>query len=243
MFLVVVISCLPGISSFSNFHYHHSFSSSVNPITPIRHFTPCVDDAILSSPSFVSSKNAAEYSTKLRIPKNAWIARLNAKDTPFGSQFCLLGRRTNDDDYDDYDEDKFEYARVRRGRRRGGGDRYIDEDEFDIDDDDYDSDYDRRTSGRRVDYYEDEDDDENDEYFDDDDEEDDEFDIDEIVDTMDFAVTIPNPILDNLDPDRATERVGEIFSDRVFLRDISIVGVLVWLWSQSAPTSIFEYFK
>eukprot|EP00594_Rhizosolenia_setigera_P009416 CAMPEP_0178968076 /NCGR_PEP_ID=MMETSP0789-20121207/17999_1 /TAXON_ID=3005 /ORGANISM="Rhizosolenia setigera, Strain CCMP 1694" /LENGTH=174 /DNA_ID=CAMNT_0020653857 /DNA_START=278 /DNA_END=802 /DNA_ORIENTATION=+ len=70
-------------------------------------------------------------------------------------------------------------------------------------------------------------------------EEDDEFDIDidEMVSEMDFdaLVTIPNPVLDNADPDRATDRLDELWTDGVFWRDISIAGVLFWIWVASSP--------
>lgn len=74
------------------------------------------------------------------------------------------------------------------------------------------------------------------EYYEEDDDEFD-IDIDEMVSEMDFdaLVTIPNPVLDNADPDRATDRLDELWTDGVFWRDISIAGVLFWIWVASSP--------
>jgi len=138
----------------------------------------------------------------------------------------LNNRRRNydfeedDDDYDDEEKREYEYARV---RRRGPRDRYIDDIYEEEDEDDYDE-IPRRRPSRVGTFLSDEDDD-------------DEFDLDDMVENMDFSVTIPNPILDNADPDGATDRMGELVPDRVFWRDMSIMGVLIWIWAASSPDS------
>jgi len=119
----------------------------------------------------------------------------------------LLHLHDNDDDYDDG-----ERVRVPRGGRRR---RYEDE-------------YETRQERR---YYDDDEEDEyyDDEYYDeDDDDDDDEFDVDfefdRVVVDEEYAsdILIPNPILDNVDPEGAGERFGEIAKDPTFWRDVLI---------------------
>ena len=111
------------------------------------------------------------------------------------------------------DQDDRERVRVPRGRGRRR--RYEDE---------YDDEIDERQQERR--YY----DEEEYEYGDDDDEYDDEeedFDFD-FVDRVqvdeEYAadILIPNPILDNVDPEGAGERFGECARDPTFWRDVLI---------------------
>lgn len=144
----------------------------------------------------------------------------------------LWDRRRNsdyedeDDYYDDNDEEEleYEYARI---RRRGRRDPYVDDydsEDAQENDDEYDTERTRKRSRVGA-------------YMSNEDIDDDEFDLDDMVDNMDFSVTIPNPILDNADPDRATDRMGELVPDRVFWRDMSIMGVLIWIWAASSPPS------
>lgn len=124
------------------------------------------------------------------------------------SQTLLYAR---DDDY--YDDDARERVRVPRGGRR----RRFNDDE--------DEEFEERRERR---YY-DEDDDDDDEYYDDDEEYDDEFDVDfefnrvEVDEEYASDILIPNPILDNIDPDGAGERFGEIARDPTFWRDLILV--------------------
>ena len=136
--------------------------------------------------------------------------------------------RRRDDYYDDDKDDDYEYARV---RRRGGGRRYKDDydDEYEYYDDV--DEYERPKRKSRVKSYV------NDDLDDDEIDDEDDFDLDEMVENIDWSVTIPNPILDNVDPDRATDRMGDVVKDPAFWRDMSILGVLIWIWVASAPPS------
>ena len=73
-------------------------------------------------------------------------------------------------------------------------------------------------------YYEEDDDD----YYEDDEEEE-EFDVDfefnrvELDQEYEADILIPNPILDNVDPEGAGERFGEIAKDPTFWRDLLLV--------------------
>jgi len=126
--------------------------------------------------------------------------------------------RINDNDDDD-DEDDREFARVRRGR--GGGDK--NERRFDNDEKAGDDEPSRRASDnpyyRAGDEYDDDDDDEWD-FIDDLDEQwDGDLDDMEKHDLL-GNVLIPNPILDNIDPDGAAERFPELAKDPRFWFDI-----------------------
>ena len=131
---------------------------------------------------------------------------------------------------DDYDDD-YEYVRIRRRGKKKYRNDYNDEDEFETINNN------SRRNRRNEFELDGEDYDEYEYYYEDEDEDDDDFDLDDIVDNMDFSVTIPNPILDNLDPDRATDRMGDLVKDPVFWRDMSIMGVLIWIWAASSTPS------
>lgn len=128
-----------------------------------------------------------------------------------------------EDDYDGDGEDdrRYEYARVRRRRGRAykddeatespdvGGRRredvsdrrrdrgYYDELEDDLGMDGTDDDYD--------------------EYLDDDDDDDEDY---------EEGILVPNPILDSIDPEGATDRIGELFSDPKWWRDVAVIAFL-----------------
>jgi hypothetical protein len=125
---------------------------------------------------------------------------------------ALYARETNDDD----DDDDRERVKVPRGARRR---RYYDEEE---EQDEY---YDTTDAADDRYYYKD---DEND-YNDDDEDEEDEFDMNfefnrvEIDEEYEADILIPNPILDNVDPEGASERFGEIAKDPTFWRDLLLV--------------------
>ena len=118
--------------------------------------------------------------------------------------FTLCARGDDDDDLDDR-----ERVRVPRGGRQR---RY--EDEYEVEE----------QEERR--YYDDDDD-----YYDGEDEEyeEDEFDIDfefdrvEVDEEYASDILIPNPILDNVDPEGAGERFGEIAKDPKFWFDLLVV--------------------
>ena len=142
----------------------------------------------------------------------------------------------------DKDDDReYEYARV--GRRRGrGADRYEGSDgsRGDGDSDGPSSSSSRREQRRRrsyagddVDQYDgydaefDEEDDDYEEDYDSDDDVDDDDDDDE--DDFEEGILIPNPILDSVDPEGASERIGELFEDPKFLKDMAVVAFVVWV--------------
>jgi len=146
----------------------------------------------------------------------------------------------------DKDDDReYEYARV--GRRRGrGADRYEESgSRGDGDRDGPSSSSSRREQRRRrsyagddVDQYDgydaefDEEDDDyeedyEEEYDSDDDVDDDDDDDDE--DDFEEGILIPNPILDSVDPEGAAERIGELFEDPKFFRDMAVVAFVVWV--------------
>jgi hypothetical protein len=121
------------------------------------------------------------------------------------------------DDGDLNDDDKFEYARVRRRRRR----RAI----YDDDEEEYDEDV--MSAADRL---------EEDGIFNDDDD-DDEFD-DEIKET--FAnVLIPNPVLDNIDPDGAAERFPELARDAKFWFELVLFLIFLDFLSFIGPRNPF----
>lgn len=135
---------------------------------------------------------------------------------------------------DEDDENSFEYARVRRGRGRG---RFSNDnaefeeskstrassgetDNYRGNRKTYDSEYDEINFDRGEDSYDDED-----EYlYEDDEEEDEDYDDDE------FDGIIPNPLLDQIDPDGAIERLPELFSDKKFWKDSTIWFFLGFLY-------------
>lgn len=139
------------------------------------------------------------------------------------------------------DDQEYEYARV--GRRRGrGADRYEGSNgsRGDGDSDDSSSSSSRREQRRRrsyagddVDQYDgydaefDEEDDDYEEDYDSDDDVDDDDDDDE--DDFEEGILIPNPILDSVDPEGASERIGELFEDPKFLKDMAVVAFVVWV--------------
>lgn len=137
-----------------------------------------------------------------------------------------------DDDDDDYEDDKFEYARLRRGRGRGR----FSNDNAEVEESEsarvsretdgyggsnrrsYDSEYDEINFDQRGKTYNDEEeyyDEEDEDYYDDDDE---------------FDGIIPNPLLDQIDPDGAIERLPELFSDKKFWKDSAIWFFLAFLY-------------
>ena len=117
-----------------------------------------------------------------------------------------------DDDDDDDDEMELEYARV---RRRGRRNRYLDDDvDYREDDADYENQRSRRSNARdQFDYDEDEEDEEDDLF-------DDESDF--------YDGIIPNPILDQIDPDGAIERWSELGTDPKFWRDAFLLLFLLF---------------
>jgi len=122
-------------------------------------------------------------------------------------------RRDDDDEEDEGeyggDSRRYEYARV--GRRRGR--EYRD----DVEMDDAASD---RGGRRSREYYEDfEEDDDYDEYLDDDDDDDD----------FEEGILIPNPILDSIDPEGAADRIGELFSDPKWWRDVALIALVCFV--------------
>lgn len=154
-----------------------------------------------------------------------------------------------DDDFDDLDSskvdarssdagDKYEYARVgrRRGRERGRYDEVEDgggsdgryDDDIDMMDDDRSSpSRGRRTREARsrrdaVDDFDDDFEDEDD-YFD----EDYEKDYDDDDDDFEEGILIPNPILDAVDPEGAADRIGELFVDPKWWRDVASIAFVV----------------
>lgn len=136
-----------------------------------------------------------------------------------------------DDDEDE--DDSFEYARVRRGR---GGEKRFSNDNLESEEPkstrsssgktdsynnrkSYDSEYDEINFDRRKEVYDDDDED----FLDDDyDEDDDDYD--------EFDGIIPNPLLDQIDPDGAIERLPELFSDKKFWKDSTIWFFLGFLY-------------
>lgn len=127
-----------------------------------------------------------------------------------------------DDDDNDNNNDN-ERVRVPRGGR-GRGNRQYEEDRFIeeyyetkerpyYEEEEEDEDYDEE---------EDYDDDDDEDYYDDDNDIDD-FDFKEMKNDYDGDILIPNPILDQVDPEGAGERFGEIVRDPIFWRDLILV--------------------
>ena len=152
-----------------------------------------------------------------------------------------------DDDFDDdefiidaeveesNDDREYEYARV--GRRRGrGADRYEGGEDSNVDAPSSSS---RREQRRRRSYagddvdqydgYDAEFDEEDDDYEEDYDSDDDVDDDDDDEDDFEEGILIPNPILDSVDPEGASERIGELFEDPKFFRDMAVVAFVVWV--------------
>ena len=134
---------------------------------------------------------------------------------------------------DDEDDREYEYARV--GRRRGrGAERYEEGRSADA----VSSSSSRREQRRRrrgsygddVDEYDgygaefDEEDDDYEEDYEED------YDSDDEDEDEDFeeGILIPNPILDSVDPEGASERIGELFEDPKFWKDMAVVALVVW---------------
>lgn len=127
----------------------------------------------------------------------------------------MVKRPLENDDNDDYDKD-YEYANLRRRRygKFANDDTYKDgasastssgsrnRSEYDVEEDEFD-DFDSE--------YEDEYDDQGDE-------------------DDDFDDIIPNPLLDQIDPDGAIERLPELFSDPQFWKDSTIWFFIAFLW-------------
>ena len=136
----------------------------------------------------------------------------------------------------DKDDDReYEYARV--GRRRGrGADRYEGGGSRGDGDGDAPSSSSRREQRRQRSYDEDDVDqydgydaefDEEDDDYEEDYEED--YDSDDDEDDFEEGILIPNPILDSVDPEGASERIGELFEDPKFFRDMAVVAFVVWV--------------
>lgn len=92
----------------------------------------------------------------------------------------------------------------RRSRQGSYGD---DVDEYDG----YDAEFDEEDDDYEEDYEED---------YDSDDEDKDE--------DFEEGILIPNPILDSVDPEGASERIGELFEDPKFWKDMAVVALVVW---------------
>jgi hypothetical protein len=165
---------------------------------------PC--EALTISPAFLSQKSATA----------SWTS-------PSALYGILDFRNDNDNDNDDDDEDNREKVRVPRGGRRR---RYEEENSYNQEE--------YETTEERP-YYDD-DEDEDEEYYEDDDDDDDDDEEYEEVDyeymyekettsksEYDQDILIPNPILDQVDPEGAGERFGEIAKDPIFWRDVLIV--------------------
>jgi hypothetical protein len=135
------------------------------------------------------------------------------KSSTLSSPWALYNNILNDDkDDDDSDDDPRERVRVpRRGQRRYEEDRY--KEEYETKEQPYYDDEDEE------DYYDDEEEDED--YYDDEEEDDDDKETEN--DDYDGDILIPNPILDQVDPEGAGERFGEIVRDPTFWRDLVIV--------------------
>lgn len=119
-----------------------------------------------------------------------------------------------DEDEDDESDSDFEYARVSRRRGR-----------FMNDEDEYAKSSDTRRRNEfefEEDYFDEYDDEYDNEY---DDEYDDESDEDD-----EFEDIIPNPLLDQMDPDGSIERWPELFSDPQFWKDSLIWFFIAFLW-------------
>jgi hypothetical protein len=129
----------------------------------------------------------------------------------------------DDDDDNDNNNDNEDRERVRvprggrgRGSRQYEEDRSIEEyyetkerpyyEEEEEDDEDYDEDYD----------------DDDEDYYEDDNDIDD-YDLKETQNDYDGDILIPNPILDQVDPEGAGERFGELVRDPIFWRDVILV--------------------
>lgn len=157
----------------------------------------------------VATKDASKQTAESLLTRAAQQRLLTGKISPL-PLVTLYARG------DDYDDDR---ERVLVPRRRG---RSYNEDDDDDDDDEY---YERQE--RR--YY-DEDDDDDDEYYEDEYEDEyEEFDVDfefnrvQVDEEYASDILIPNPILDNVDPEGAGERFGEIARDPIFWRDLLLV--------------------
>ena len=157
-----------------------------------------------------------------------------------------------DDDFDDDDDDEdfiidaevedrstaddddreYEYARV--GRRRGrGAERYEEGGSADAVSSSSSS---RREQRRRrrgsygddvdeYDGYDAEFDEEEDDYGEDYEED---YDSDDEDEDFEEGILVPNPILDSVDPEGASERIGELFEDPKFWKDMAVVALVVW---------------
>lgn len=132
------------------------------------------------------------------------------------------------------DDDDRERVKVPRGGRRRQ--KYYDEEEFDTSKEERDN---RRYYDDEEDYYDDEE-----EY---DDDEEDEFDVDFEFDRVELDeeyaadILIPNPILDNVDPEGAGERFGEIARDPIFWRDLLIV-IAVFNFCEYVAQVPYDYY-
>jgi len=141
----------------------------------------------------------------------------------------------------DGDDREYEYARV--GRRRGrGADRYAEGGPREASDSGRPSSSSRREQRRRRSYagddvdqndgYDAEFDEEDDDYYEEDYEDDydsDDEEEDDEGDDFEEGILIPNPILDSVDPEGASERIGELFEDPKFLKDMAVVAFVVWV--------------
>jgi len=135
-------------------------------------------------------------------------------------------------DRDTDDDDEFEYARVRRRRDRR---RYADDEDAEIPKgratDEVNVGRERDTY--RENQYDDEidyDEDDEDDYFDDDDDDDDDDEFDD-----EFDGIIPNAQLDSIDPDGALDRVGDLFADPKFWRDVVLLLIIVSIGAPENP--------
>jgi hypothetical protein len=71
-------------------------------------------------------------------------------------------------------------------------------------------------------------------------EEEEEFEFEDEEFDLDYQGIIPNPILDNIDPEGSAERVGELFSDRQFWWDIGLLLLFLNFLDNLRDPAIFD---
>ena len=135
----------------------------------------------------------------------------------------ILNFRDDDDNDNNNDNEDRERVRVPRGGR-GRGNRQYEEDRsieeyYETKERPY-YEEEEEEADEEEDYNDDDDDDED--YYDDDNDIDD-YDLKETQNDYDGDILIPNPILDQVDPEGAGERFGEIARDPIFWRDLILV--------------------
>ena len=131
-------------------------------------------------------------------------------------------RNDNDDNDDDNDETERERVRV---PRRGGGRQQQKQRQYE-EDRSFEESYETKERSyyndvEADDYYYDEE--EDDYYANDDDDDMEDYDDKETQNDYDGDILIPNPILDQVDPEGAGERFGDIVRDPIFWRDLILV--------------------